>query len=126
MYQYFAITADVFLILAAVLNAMMDKLDTYISFDASIFCKWDEKFWCKPVSAHTVGFIKGTKYRPDGWHLCKSAMIVCLAACAACLFGFGATACDSFQWWMPAILFLFYGAIWNLAFNTAYKLFTKK
>ena len=66
----------IFIALAAACNALMDKMETTISFNTSIFKRLNIAFWCKPISAHNVKFIPFTKYRPDAWHLAKSGMIV--------------------------------------------------
>lgn len=72
--------AFVFIIVAAILNACMDRVETKISFNDSIFWRKDPHFYCKPISAGKVKFIPMTRYRPDFWHLCKSGVICCLLA----------------------------------------------
>lgn len=72
------ITTLIFIIIAAICNALMDKVETTIQFNTSIFQKLRPEFWCKVVSADTLKFIDGTKYRPDAWHFAKSIMIILL------------------------------------------------
>lgn len=64
-----------FVILAAIANALMDKIETEIQFNDSLFRKKNPAFWCKPISAHAVNFLPFTKYRIDCWHLAKSVWI---------------------------------------------------
>ena len=65
----------VFFILAAVFNAIMDKLENE-NFYTSVFKNLNEKFWYKRESWKYAKKIFG--YKIDGWHLAKSAMIICL------------------------------------------------
>lgn len=94
----------IFLFLAVIFNDVMDKTETLISFNASIFSKFNPNFWCKAVSAQRP-FIPYTKYRVDAWHLSKSAMICCF--CAAMAHNF----------WEFAL----YGFVWNFIFVPLYK-----
>jgi len=66
----------IFIALAAVCNAFMDKIENSIQFNNSIFRNLNPEFWCKTISAHSTKFIPFTKYRPDAWHIAKSWMIV--------------------------------------------------
>lgn len=108
--------------LSAMLNAVMDKLETEISFKASVFSGLDPDFWCKPVSAHRADFLPWTTYRLDAWHLCKSIMVVLIACCV----------------WMAGLIELPFdglvrffvvlgwaGIVWNGSFNFFYNLFTR-
>jgi hypothetical protein len=95
--------------LAAFFNSVMDRLETEISFNDSVFSKLNKDWWCKPISAHKVKFLPLTKYRPDGWHISKSLMIFCLAGSIAAytpLFG-----------WVD---FIMLGVVWNLVFELFY------
>lgn len=98
---------------AALLNAFMDRVETKISFNASVFNGFDPEFFCKEIAAHAVDFIPGTKYRPDAWHLAKSSMI-CFLSGALALAG-------PFRKWH--FNFLLFGVLWNLVFNSFYGLF---
>jgi len=69
--------------LSAICSAIADRVETTISFKVSSFRNKKVAFWCKPISAHNVGFIPFTKYRPDAWHLAKSGMIICFVSSAA-------------------------------------------
>lgn len=60
--------------LATLMNAFMDRTENIIAFNQSIFYKKNNKFWCKTISAHHVGFLPLTKYRPDSWHIAKTLM----------------------------------------------------
>jgi hypothetical protein len=98
---------------AAALNAAMDILENE-NFHASIFAKLDQTFWYKRESWKTARRIFGWKL--DAWHIAKSAMIVTLA-----------TAIITHEATAPGLQeLLLIGAVWNLTFNTAYKLMKKK
>lgn len=99
----------IFISLAAICNALMDKVETTISFKDSVFRNMKVAFWCKPISAHNVKFIPFTKYRPDAWHLTKSAMIVLW--CLAVVF---------YHPFLPIIDFVVMGSVYNLMFNLFY------
>jgi len=99
----------IFIALAAICNALMDKVETTISFKDSRFKNKKVAFWCKPISAHNVKFIPFTKYRPDAWHLAKSTMIVLW--CLAIVF---------YHSFIPVIDFVVMGIVYNLVFNIFY------
>lgn len=67
-------------IIAAFFNAIMDRVETTISFNDSVFNKLNPLWWCKDQSANVVKRIPFTNYRPDCWHLNKSAMICAFLA----------------------------------------------
>lgn len=67
-------------ILAAIFNACMDRVETVISFNNSVFSTLNPLWWSKANSADVVKKIPFTQYKPDFWHLCKSAMICLLLA----------------------------------------------
>jgi hypothetical protein len=50
---------------AAFCSALMDKVETKIQFDNSIFHDKNTLYWSKVHSADHNGFVKGTKYRWD-------------------------------------------------------------
>lgn len=68
----------IFIIIAAIFNALMDKVETTIQFNTSIFSKKNKLFWSKVDSANNNGFFIGTKYRVDAWHLSKSFALILL------------------------------------------------
>lgn len=70
----------ILVILAAIFNSCMDRVETVISFNDSIFSKYNPLWWSKAQSADVVKKIPFTGYKPDFWHLCKSAMICLLLA----------------------------------------------
>jgi len=74
----------VFIFIAAALNAFMDRIETIIAFDKSIFHKLDTRFWCKSISAHYVIFLPMTKYRADAWHIAKTLMLLCIGLAIVC------------------------------------------
>jgi uncharacterized membrane protein YccC len=101
-----------FLVLAAVFSAVADTLADH--FETSIF-KWkDPRWWKKDVSWQHVGFIRFTKYRPDAWHLSKSAMIVCFILFGL-LFPF-----SMHGFWVAVISLVILGGVFNLTFNIFY------
>jgi hypothetical protein len=110
------------------LNALMDTLETEISFGASIFNgKKDKTLWCKPISAHKVKFLPFTRYRPDPWHLAKSGIILYGGILSAIMY--------IFQPRIPVdnpvigglIVFVGWGLVWNGSFNFFYnKVFKAK
>lgn len=100
-------TSGLFIIIAAVLNAVMDLLENE-NYYRSIFRHLDDRFWYKRESWKHVGKIAG--YRPDAWHLAKSGMIICLIM-AVVLYE---------PYWGELIDLLGYGLLWNLSFNIFY------
>lgn len=68
----------IFWCLAAALNSCMDKTETQIAFDTSVFKNLNPRFWSKDKS-WVSGFVKGTEFHFDFWHLSKSFMIIFLA-----------------------------------------------
>ncbi len=100
----------IFIVLAAVLNAVMDSVEYETAYSRSIFSKYNPKWWLKTTSWEYVKFLPFTKYRPDAWHLAKSGMIVFL--CLAIVF-FSTKG-------ILLIDFLILGAVWNTVFNIFY------
>lgn len=93
-------------ILAAIFNAVMDRLENE-TFFTSIFKHENERFWYKRESWKYAKRV--FNYKIDGWHLAKSAMIICL--CLAIVFY-----TPMFGW----IDFVLFGLLWNLTFNIFY------
>lgn len=104
--------AILFIILAAFFKAVADVL--MFHFETSVFKKKDGRFWNPEVSWKYVKFLPLTKYRPDGWHLANSLMIVSFIC-------FGVFHLDgqgwAHKWWfeLPAA-----GIIYNVVFNLFY------
>jgi hypothetical protein len=100
--------------LAAFFNAAMDTLENEPAFNRSVFKEWDKRFWSKAISWQYAKKI--LNYKVDGWHLAKSAMIFCLIG-AVIVFR------PHHQLW---IHFLSMGMIWNITFESFYRLFKCK
>ena len=94
----------ILLAFAALFNSIMDKCETVISFNSSVFKKFNPSFWCKAISANKP-LLKFTHYRVDAWHLSKSMMVICVCA---------AMSDNVYQ-------FVILGIVWNVIFNTLYK-----
>lgn len=96
-----------FILIACFFNAIMDALENENYYE-SIFSEWDKNFWYKRYSWKSSVKILG--YRLDGWHLCKSGMIVCF--CVAVI---------SYSPMVSEFIdLLIFGAIWNVGFNLFY------
>lgn len=106
-----------FIILAAVCNAVMDRIDDENIHD-SIWKGSNWEWWYKRESWDNAKRIFGWKY--DGWHVFKSAMLIFItgAIVSACyggpLFKFGNPLLMAF------LQILFYGFVWNATFNVFY------
>lgn len=121
----------IFIILAAICNAFMDKVETEIQFKTSRFKKLNKEFWCKPISADSLAFIDGTKYRADAWHIAKSIMIVFLINAIVFYTPLAGPFLQPFIKFHflagAAIEVLFLGIIWNVVFDLFYhKIFYSK
>ena len=68
------------IVLAACFKAVADTLADH--FSTSVFSSWNSKYWSKQESWKYVPVLKPTGYRPDGWHLANSFMILCFIVCA--------------------------------------------
>lgn len=101
----------VFLALAAMFNALMDSVEYETAFEKSIFHKLNPKWWCKSISWEYVKFLPFTKYRPDAWHLSKSAMVVCIVLAIVTYVPISEN---------KLIAFIALGILWNLSFNLFY------
>lgn len=99
----------VFFSLAALFNSLMDILEYSAIFNKSRLKNLNAKWWCKDFSWKYVKFLPYTKYRPDGWHISKSLMVIFMVLSAI-------TYKSLFGWWD----FLIYGAVWNGVFNLFY------
>ena len=104
------LTSLIFLVLAAIFNALMDSVEYETAFEKSIFHKLNPKWWCKSISWEYVKFLPFTKYRPDAWHLAKSAMVVCIVLALV----FSVPVSHK----LPH--FVLFGILWNLSFNLFY------
>lgn len=102
-----------FIMIASVMNAIMDRLENE-SYFTSIFKDWNQKFWYKRESWKYAKVI--FNYRIDGWHLCKSAMIVFIALAII-------TYKTLFN---PFADFILIGFLWNTIFELMYDTILKK
>lgn len=98
------ITAYLLIILAALLNAVMDRTENIVAFNRSIFSHLDQKFWCKEISWQYATKIIG--WKADAWHIAKSGMICLLIAIIF----------FHVPWWHYFIL----GVTWNVSFTFFY------
>lgn len=104
----------VFWCIAALLNSVMDSLEEG-HFYNSIFRNLNPKFWYKYESWKYAKTILG--YRLDAWHICKSLMVICLAAAVA-------NSVTIFpNYWLN---FVALGVMWNITFNVFYNHILKK
>lgn len=69
-------TTYLLIILAAIMNAVMDRTENIVAFNRSVFSHKDKTFWCKDVSWQYAKKIFG--WKADAWHMAKSAMIILL------------------------------------------------
>jgi len=97
-------------VLAAIFNAVMDSVGDGVAFRRSVFKKRNPNWWSKELSWQHVRFLPPTKYRPDAWHLAKSAMILCLVS--AMVFYRPLV-----NWWADILIL---GTIWNGSFTLFY------
>lgn len=107
-----------FLFLAAVFNAVMDAVENENYYE-SIFRKLPQQFWYKRESWKYVKKIFG--YRPDAWHLSKSAMVICIVL-AIIFFDLPVA-----KWQDWAVYIIVGGVTWNVTFTIFYhKIFRVK
>lgn len=104
----------ILILLAALFNAVMDRVGDTVAFNNSIFHKKDPAFWCKDVSWRYAKKVFG--WKADAWHIAKSSMIICLVA-GAVLYN------PAFNVWID---FFAFGALWNASFNIGYNTLFKK
>lgn len=96
--------------IAAICNAVMDRVENDVAFNASVFKRMNKRFWLKSESWRFARKVFGWKF--DAWHVSKSAMIVLLCE-AAILYSPVLP-----WWWADLILF---GIVWNTMFVLFYK-----
>lgn len=89
-------------VIAAIFNAAMDRLENAPAFNKSIFSHLDKRFWLKEVSWQYAKKIFG--WKTDAWHICKTAMVISVI--------FGIVIADFTHW----IHFFGLGATWNIVF----------
>jgi hypothetical protein len=97
----------ILLFLAAFFNAVMDATENE-NFYESIFKKLPHQFWYKRESWKYTKKIFG--YRPDAWHLSKSAMVICLVL-AIIFFDLPVK-----KWQDIAMYIIAGGLTWNISF----------
>ena len=95
-----------FLILASIMNSVMDTLAHH--FSTSIFRNKNESFWNPNISWKYAKYIPLTNYKVDAWHIFKSLMIIFI--CLAIVYSRGLNLID----------FIFLGIIWNFTFSLFY------
>lgn len=106
------ILACILIFLAAVFNAVMDKTKDYIQYRTSLFYGLDERFWSDEKKTN---FIYGSKYKPNAWHLSKSAMLICLLAIPFV-----------YKPFLGIFDYLIFGTEWILIFNLFYNKLLKR
>jgi hypothetical protein len=97
----------IFVFMAAVLNALMDRVENE-NFSSSVFKNMNPKFWYKRESWKTANKIFGWKF--DAWHVAKSLMIISLAF-----------AIVLYRPILGLVDVLIIGLVWNGTFNIFYK-----
>lgn len=102
-----------FFSLAAVCNAVMDKLSFH--FHKSVFHGLDPKFWEPSVSWECAKTIPFTKYKVDAWHLFKSGMIIFI--CIGFIFAYVSNVFADFNILSFTVILLMLGVLWNATFN---------
>ncbi len=102
------------IILAAIFNACMDRVETFIHFNDSVFCKLNPKFYSKMDSSNYAYRI--INYKVDFWHLCKSAMLFCLLATP---FFYDII-------FIPILDYIIFGILYNVVFEQFYSRILKK
>lgn len=100
--------------IAAMFNAVMDRVENDVSFNKSVFRWKDKRFWCKDVSWQYAKKIFG--WKADAWHIAKTLMIISIAFAMIFFHSIG-------RWWMDVLLI---GAVWNLSFNIFYNKLLKQ
>lgn len=100
--------AYLFVALAAMFNAVMDRVEYPAAFNQSIFKKKNPNFWLKTESWQHAKKIFAYKF--DCWHIAKSLMLFCFAFAIAFM--------DMSHWWV--VKFITVGGIWIVVFNVFY------
>lgn len=98
----------ILVVMAAFMNAVMDRTGDLVAFNASVFNNNDPAFWCREVSWQYAKKIFGWKF--DAWHISKSTMVMFLIA--------GAVLYQPV--FNPILDFLLLGILWNASFNLGY------
>lgn len=105
----------VLIILAAILNACMDRVETFIHFNDSVFYKLNPRFYSKMDSADAWR-LPFTQYPVNFWHLCKSGMLCCLLATPFC---YNILI-------QPIVDYVIFGITYNVVFEQFYSRILKK
>ena len=104
-----------FIFVSAFFNAVMDLLENE-NYYGSVFRNYNQKWWYKRESWKYVKFLPFTTYRPDGWHIAKTLMIVSMSV-----------ALVTYKSILGVFDVLIFGLVWNVSFNLFYsKLKIKK
>ena len=97
-----------FIALAAMFNAAMDRTEEPVHFNKSIFRLKNKMFWLKSESWKSSKMIFGWRF--DAWHVSKSCMVIFMVG--AVVF---------YKSLLPYYLdILLFGAVWNIVFNVFY------
>ena len=106
--------AFILIVIAAIANACMDRVETFIHFNDSVFRKLNPRFYSKMDSSEHAR--KVLNYKIDFWHLCKSIMICSLLAIPFVhntLFH-------------PLIDYVIFGLLYNITFELFYSKILRK
>ena len=106
--------AFILIILAAIVNACMDRVETFIHFNDSVFHKLNPKFFSKMDSSEAAKRV--FNYKIDFWHISKSVMICSLLAIPFVhntLFH-------------PLIDYVIFGLLYNITFELFYSKILRK
>ena len=107
--------AFILVVIAAIANACMDRVETTIHFNASVFRDLNPKFFSKVDSAGAKR-LPFTNYPINFWHICKSVMICSLLAIPFVhntLFH-------------PLIDYVIFGLLYNITFELFYSKILRK
>lgn len=96
------------IILASLMNAVMDRTENIVAFNRSVFNHKDKRFWCKDVSWQYAKKI--FSWKADAWHIAKSSMIILLAFAMVFFKSTG-------LWWADVLII---GCAWNITFTFGY------
>lgn len=106
--------SNIFIIIAALMNASMDMLENEVAFNKSVFSNLNRKFWLKSESWNYALRIFGWKL--DAWHIAKSLMIIFMVLAMV-------TYSELTNWFGDMLL---YGIAWNASFNVFYNQLLRK
>ena len=114
------VIAIIFIILAAICNAVMDTLKHH--YYVSIFrYKFgiNNTFWNEDnINGKPPYFIPYTKYKLNAWHLFKSGMICFLLGAVVMAHRNGEAIFN--VWWFYIVEYIYFGLTWNGTFNLFY------